>query len=53
VATDPDPFMLRRAVARARQARQSGRRIRLVQCAAEALPFRDRTFDTVVAAMVL
>jgi ubiquinone/menaquinone biosynthesis C-methylase UbiE len=51
VATEPDPFMLRRA--RARRAARAGRRIQLVQAAAEALPFPEGSFDAVVAAVVL
>jgi ubiquinone/menaquinone biosynthesis C-methylase UbiE len=50
VATEPDPFMLRRAAQRARAARCP---IRLCQCYAEALPFPDRAFDTVVSTLVL
>ena len=59
VATEPDPFMLRRAAVRARQPREDGMghggrpTIRLVQCAAEALPFRPGVFDAAVAAVVL
>ena len=50
VATEPDPFMLRRAVKRARAL---SRPIQFVQCSAEALPFVDGTFDTAVATVVL
>ncbi len=49
VAIDPDPFMLRRAK---RRARALGREVELVLASAEALPFRDHTFDTVVATLV-
>ncbi|HEY8746225.1 MAG TPA: class I SAM-dependent methyltransferase [Chloroflexota bacterium] len=49
VASDPDPFMLRRAQKRAREMRLD---IELAQCAAEALPFADASFDTVVATLV-
>lgn len=53
VATEPDPYMLRRAVGRAREARRRGVRLSLVQCAAEALPFAPGSFDAAVAAVVL
>jgi ubiquinone/menaquinone biosynthesis C-methylase UbiE len=49
IATEPDPFMLRRAVTRAHH---DGRSIRFVQCAAEALPFRSGSFDAAVATEV-
>ncbi|HEV2123861.1 MAG TPA: class I SAM-dependent methyltransferase [Chloroflexota bacterium] len=49
-ATEPDPFMLRRARGRAAEA---GTRVVLVQCVAEALPFRDSTFDEALSALVL
>ena len=49
VAAEPDPFMLRRAVKRAREV---GRPIHLVQCAAEGLPFREGAFDSAVATEV-
>lgn len=50
VATEPDPFMLRRARARARRL---GRMVRFCQCPAEALPFADASFDAVVSTLVL
>jgi ubiquinone/menaquinone biosynthesis C-methylase UbiE len=50
VATDPDPFMLRRAQNRARE---MGLAIEFYQCPAEALPFSDASFDTVVSALTL
>jgi SAM-dependent methyltransferase len=56
IATEPDPFMLRRAVTRAQALPEPGAMqatIRLVQCAAEALPFRQGVFDTAVVAVVL
>jgi ubiquinone/menaquinone biosynthesis C-methylase UbiE len=59
VASDPDPFMLRRAAAAARSVERdrapSGRRprIALVRCAAEALPFGAGRFDAVVSTLVL
>lgn len=49
VGVDPDPAMLGRAAMRARTARVP---VRLVVGAGEALPFRDATFDEVVAALV-
>jgi len=49
IATEPDPFMLRRAVKRARSL---GHPIRFVRCVAEALPFKDGSFDAAVAAAV-
>lgn len=50
VATDPDPFMLRRA---RKRARELGLTVQLSRCAAEALPFADAAFDTVVVTLVL
>ncbi len=50
VATEPDPFMFRRAE---RRAREIGRSIELRQAPAEALPFEDGSFDTVVSTLVL
>lgn len=50
VATEPDPFMLSRAK---RRARAVDRRIALVQCLAEALPFADASFDSVISTLVL
>ena len=44
---EPDPEMLKRA-----QARVGTRRIHLVIAGAEALPFRDGAFDSVVASLV-
>ena len=49
VAIEPDPHMLRRARARAERL---GRAVELVQTGAEALPFEDDSFDTVVATWV-
>src|SRR5919198_6317975 len=46
VATDPDPFMLRRA---ARRARDLGLSVQLQQAQAESLPFADGSFDAVVS----
>ncbi len=48
-ATEPDPYMLERAI---RRTRALGHRLALVQAAAEALPFADATFDAVVATLV-
>lgn len=50
VATDPDPYMLRRAVKKAARSHSS---VGFVLCAAEALPFRAASFDTAVATLVL
>ncbi|MBI2918883.1 MAG: class I SAM-dependent methyltransferase [Chloroflexi bacterium] len=50
VATDPDPYMLRRAQ---RRARTLGSDVELLQCCAEALPFAQASFDTVVSTLVL
>jgi ubiquinone/menaquinone biosynthesis C-methylase UbiE len=47
--TEPDPYMLRRAEAKVRQATLPAE---LVPAAAEELPFPDRHFDTVVATLV-
>jgi ubiquinone/menaquinone biosynthesis C-methylase UbiE len=49
IATEPDPFMLARA---RKRAAELGRAIALCQCPAEALPFADASFDTVVATLV-
>ncbi len=50
VATEPDPYMLKRA---RRRAEDVGRSIELRQAAAEGLPFDDDSFDTVVSTLVL
>ncbi len=50
VATEPDPFMFERAE---RRARTVGRTIDLRRAPAEALPFEDGSFDTVVCTLVL
>lgn len=50
VATEPDPHMLRRAQ---RRAAALGLVIEFHQAPAEALPFADASFDTVVATLVL
>jgi ubiquinone/menaquinone biosynthesis C-methylase UbiE len=47
--TEPDPFMLARARTRAAELRRD---IVLLRCQAEALPFADASFDTVVATLV-
>ncbi len=49
VAVDPDPFMLARA---RKRAGRLGRDPDLIRAAAEALPFADGSFDTVVATLV-
>lgn len=50
VATEPDPFMLRKAEVRAQEI---GQVIELKQAPAEELPFGDTSFDTVVSILVL
>lgn len=50
IATDPDPYMLRRAAGRARQL---GVPVVLLQAAAEALPFANASLDAVVSTLVL
>ncbi|WP_324669344.1 class I SAM-dependent methyltransferase [Geochorda subterranea] len=50
VAVEPNAHMLRRA---RRKAARHGRSVRWVEAAAEALPFEDRSFDTVVSTLVL
>jgi SAM-dependent methyltransferase len=50
VATEPDPFMLRRL---RRHVAALGRPVRVEPAAAESLPFADASFDTVVSALVL
>lgn len=50
VATEPDPYMLRRA---REQAHRLAKPIELHQARAEALPFEDASFDTVVSFFVL
>lgn len=49
VGVEPDPHMLRRARARAATL---GRPVELLPASAEALPFPDASFDTVVATFV-
>ena len=52
-ATEPDVFMLRRAEARATKLPTSVRsRVQLQEAPAEALPFDNEHFDTVVATLV-
>lgn len=50
IATEPDPFMLRRA---RKRARELGLDIEFHQARAEALPFADGAFDVVVLTLVL
>lgn len=50
VGLDPSPHMLPRARARARRL---GRAVELVEASAEALPFEDASFQTVVCSHVL
>ena len=49
VAVEPEPNMARRALARAAEAPV---RVRLLRAAAEALPFRDGSFDAAVLSLV-
>jgi SAM-dependent methyltransferase len=49
-AVEPDPYMRRRAAARARELSLP---VSLVAASADALPYRDSRFDAVVVAMVL
>jgi ubiquinone/menaquinone biosynthesis C-methylase UbiE len=49
VAVEPDPFMLRRAIKRARAINPA---IHLVQGDVEALPFQDGAFDAAAASLV-
>ena len=49
-AIEPDPYMLERAQ---RRAGESGRPIDLRQASAEAIPFEDASFDTVVSTLVM
>jgi ubiquinone/menaquinone biosynthesis C-methylase UbiE len=50
IATEPDPFMLRRAEQRAQE---MDRTIDIKRAPAHDLPFDDESFDTVVATLVL
>lgn len=50
IASDPDPFMLERAE---KAAAKSDRRIEIRQASADALPFEDESFDTVICTLVL
>jgi len=50
VAVDPDPHMLRRA---RKRAAEQGREVEIHQAGAEALPFPDDSFDTVVTTLTL
>lgn len=53
-ATEPDPFMLRRARPRLEALPPEARsRVTLTEAPAEALPFPDGSFDTVVSTLVL
>ncbi len=53
-ATEPDPFMLRRAEAKAATLADAVRaRLRFHPAPAEALPFPDASFDSAVATLVL
>ena len=52
-ATEPDSYMLRRAQARAATSLgEAGAKVRFHEAPAEALPFADASFDTVVATLV-
>ncbi|MCH7809058.1 MAG: class I SAM-dependent methyltransferase [Chloroflexi bacterium] len=50
VATEPDPYMMRRAEAKAGESKA---RIELKQASAAKLPFEDASFDTVVGTLVM
>ena len=50
VGLDPEPIMLRNAAPRARDATA---RVALIRASAEALPFRDGVFETVVLTLTL
>lgn len=50
VATEPDPYMLKRAERRAAEAKHP---IELRQASAEELPFEDASFDVVVGTLVM
>jgi ubiquinone/menaquinone biosynthesis C-methylase UbiE len=50
VAAEPDPYMLERA---RKRARQMGLEVAFFPSPAEALPFADHSFDTVVTTLVL
>ena len=53
-ATEPDPFMLRRARAKAGGLDEPARaKVTLTEAPAEALPFADERFDVVVSCLVL
>jgi ubiquinone/menaquinone biosynthesis C-methylase UbiE len=53
VMTEPDPHMARRLRTRIADAGHAGLTIEIVECDAEALPFADASFDTVVSTLVL
>lgn len=50
IATEPDPYMLRRA---RRRLIESGNHIELRESSAEELPFENDSFDTVVGTLVM
>lgn len=50
VLTEPDPYMIERL---RRKLRRSRVKAELVQASAEALPFPDATFDTVISSLVM
>ncbi len=50
VATEPDPYMMRKAEAKAEESKA---RIELKQASAAKLPFEDASFDTVVGTLVM
>ena len=58
-ATEPDPFMLQRAVEKLEALEDATRpeampsKVRLTEAPAESLPFEDRRFDAVVSCLVL
>jgi ubiquinone/menaquinone biosynthesis C-methylase UbiE len=53
VATEPDPFMARKLRDKLSQASPAPGSTKVVETAAETLPFEDDSFDTVVGTLVL
>lgn len=53
VLTEPDPYMARKLRARIASEGGRGRAVEVVESGAEALPFDDASFDSVVSTLVL